>query len=516
MKINSNHLLNFTNIAAKIFIFSLLIFYGISSFKSSSYEVLFIDERILIDDIYNIWLLDDTFNRFNSVDNNLLKNLLIFFIEFAYGGDLRYGRLWSNFFVIFAGPASLFGDIALITFSRILNILLFFIGNFLLVRHLVKKDYQWIALLTIYSLPSVEYLHRIPKPDTFLILFVAIGLKFLIQEEYYKAIFFLAIASFIKINTIVLFAFLGIYILFNFKESKVSFVLRSFFITISALFIVNPILIIPPIKLGNFNFPNFYQIYFQWLTSQGTYGESNSLSLSTPEKWLSTLTEFYKLTPSSNILFLLLLIIFIFSGIYITAKNGDKLSAILIFVSLFYLFFYFLFIERQYTHYLHLPLSLLVLSIFRNFEVTEINYSGKILTFVFILFVILGTFSNYERFVAEKNFNANDRYGYTNINNEIDAVKLVDNIVKEINNIYKNNKNLNKNLVYWHPNLFIPRNGITYSELFFVREYWGSKSKPSDALIEADIFVTYTDYKNYESELIDKINIENIYIYFKK
>ena len=88
----------------------------------------------------------------------------------------------------------------------------------------MKKDYQWIALLVIYSLPSVEYLHRIPKPDTFLILFVAMGLKFLIQEEYYKAVFFLAIASFIKINTIVLFAFLGIYI-FCLTLKKVKFLL---------------------------------------------------------------------------------------------------------------------------------------------------------------------------------------------------------------------------------------------------------------------------------------------------
>ena len=53
----------------------------------------------------------------------------------------------------------------------------------------------------------------------------------------------------------------------------------------------------------------------------------------------------------------------------------------------------------------------------------------------------------------------------------------------------------------------------TYSE-FFVREYWGSK--PSDALIEADIFVTYTDYKNYESELIRNKYRKHIYIYFKK
>ena len=208
--------------------------------------------------------------------------------------------------------------------------------------------------------------------------------------------------------------------------------------------------------------------------------------------------------------------LFTFSGIYIVAKNKDQLSATLIFVSLLYLLFYFLFIERQYTHYLHLPLTLLLLSIFKNLEISKINYFGKVMTFVFLTFVLLGAFSNYERFVAEKTFNANDRYGYTNIDNEIDAIMLVDKIIEEINDIYENNEDLNKNLVYWHPDLFVPRNGITYNELFFVREYWGSKDRPSDALIESDIFVTYTDYENYESESIEKKSIQNIFLYFKK
>lgn len=516
MNIKNYHLINITNNVARVFTFALIFTFIFNAFKSNSYEVLFIDERMLVDDIYNIWLLDDLYNRFENINNNLLKNLLIIFIEFSYGGDLRYGRLWSNFFVIFAGPTMFFGDIALITFSRILNILLFFIGNFFLVKHLVKKDYQWIALLTIYSLPSVEYFHRIPKPDTFLIFFVALALKFIIQEEYYKAVFFLAIASFIKINTVILFGILAIYIFFNLKKNKVSFVFRSFLITLSALFIVNPILIIPPIKLGNLQLPNFYQIYFQWITSQGSNGEEVSLSLSTPEKWLETLTKFYRLSPSLNILFLILFISFVFSGIYIVGKNKDKLSATLIFVSLFYLFFYFLFIERQYTHYLHLPLTLLVLSIFRNINISKSNNSAKIMAFIFIIFVISGAFSNYERFIAEKTFNANDRYGYTNLDNEVDATKLVDNVIGTINNIYKNNKNLNKNLVYWHPDLFLPRNGVTYNESFFVREYWGSKDKPSDALIEADIFVTYTDYQDYDSTSVEKKNIQNIFIYYKK
>ena len=51
---------------------------------------------MLIDDIYNLWLLEDLYGRFINISNPILKNILIIFIELAYGGDLRYGRLWST------------------------------------------------------------------------------------------------------------------------------------------------------------------------------------------------------------------------------------------------------------------------------------------------------------------------------------------------------------------------------------------------------------------------------------
>ena len=83
------------------------------------------DERIIIDDIYNVWLFDDTFNRFINIENNFYKKILIFFTEVSYGGDLRYGRLWSNIFTLIIGPFSLISDQATITAARILNILIF-------------------------------------------------------------------------------------------------------------------------------------------------------------------------------------------------------------------------------------------------------------------------------------------------------------------------------------------------------------------------------------------------------
>ena len=210
MNVSNKNLAKFTNSIFQFLSVGLFIFYFVNNIKNNIYEVLFIDERMLIDDIYNVWLLEDLYNRFLSISNQTIKNILIIFIELAYGGDLRYGRLWSNFFTILVGPTTFISDTVVILFSRFINSLLFFTGAYYLSRNLVDKKYLWISVFTIYSLPAVEYFHRIPKPDTLLILFVAISLKYLTDQRYYHSIFFLAIASFIKVNTFIIFFFIWI------------------------------------------------------------------------------------------------------------------------------------------------------------------------------------------------------------------------------------------------------------------------------------------------------------------
>ena len=137
MNISNKSLTKFTNYTFLFFSVALFIFYILNNLKSNIYEVLFIDERMLIDDIYNVWLLEDLYNRFSSISNQTIKNILIIFIELAYGGDLRYGRLWSNVFTILVGPTTFISDTVVIIFSRILNSLLFFTGAYYLSRNLV-------------------------------------------------------------------------------------------------------------------------------------------------------------------------------------------------------------------------------------------------------------------------------------------------------------------------------------------------------------------------------------------
>ena len=71
-------------------------------------------------------------------------------------------------------------------------------------------------------------------------------------------------------------------------------------------------------------------------------------------------------------------------------------------------------------------------------------------------------------------------------------------------------KSKDKNIVYWNPNLFIPRNKVTYLSNFEVREYWGSENLEK-ILNEADFYVTNTDLY---LDNVNKIKINNFYIFF--
>ena len=94
----------------------------------------------------------------SDVENNILKKFLILVTEVSYGGDLRYGRLWSNIFTLFIGPFTFFGDTLVITLSRIFNILLYVISAWILSELFIKKNYRWLFLLAMYSLPGSRYI----------------------------------------------------------------------------------------------------------------------------------------------------------------------------------------------------------------------------------------------------------------------------------------------------------------------------------------------------------------------
>ena len=69
-KIKDNLIVN--NFSKSIFLL-IVTLYVFNSFKLNYYEVLFIDERLIVDDIYNVWLIDDVYNNFQNVENKILK-----------------------------------------------------------------------------------------------------------------------------------------------------------------------------------------------------------------------------------------------------------------------------------------------------------------------------------------------------------------------------------------------------------------------------------------------------------
>ncbi len=77
MNVSNKSLPKFTNSIFKFLSLGLFVFYIINNVKNNIYEVLFIDERMLIDDIYNVWLVEDLYDRFTSISNQSLKNILI-------------------------------------------------------------------------------------------------------------------------------------------------------------------------------------------------------------------------------------------------------------------------------------------------------------------------------------------------------------------------------------------------------------------------------------------------------
>jgi len=500
------HLFDSNNKLYKFSYISIVFFYIYYAFKFNEYEIIFMDERVIIDDIYDIWLLDDVYGRYSDVENNILKKFLILVTEVSYGGDLRYGRLWSNIFTLFIGPFTFFGDTLVITLSRIFNILLYVISAWILSELFIKKNYRWLFLLAMYSLPGVDTLHRFPKPEVVGLLFIAIALYFLKKNEYFKTIFFLGVASFIKIN-FGLFSILVFIRLLIKSSEKITFTIKSLFIGISSMIMVNPILLIPPVKFMNFELPNFYKNYLNWVLSQGTYGQEEIFSISYARGWIQQIGKVFTIPNGlSEILVLLIIILALYTGI--NALNAKDEISVLFIVSFFtYFIFYLFFIERSFIWYLNFPFVLLVISIFRN---VKKNSSSKLII-VFVLTIIGGLVGNIDRHYSDKKFVANYELGYENVSNPEDVILQIDLVINRLQDLYEENPQFDKKLVFWNPNLFIPRKGVTYSNNFYVREKWGN-SDIDEILLTSDFYVTN---ENIDSINVKSESIDNYIIYFK-
>jgi len=507
-KIKDNLIVN--NFSKSIFLL-IVALYVFNSFKLNYYEVLFIDERLIVDDIYNVWLIDDVYNNFQNIENKILKNILVVLYEISYGGDLRYGRLWSNFFIIFSGPFSLISDTFLITFTRVLNILLFVFSISILTKTFINKKYRWIFMLSCLSIPGLEFLIRIPKPEFLSIFLISIGLYFLKEGKTYLSLFLFGLASFVKLNFILLYAIIFLFVLWS-SAHKTKLIFKTILIFFGALIFVNPILIIPPLKIFQATMPNFYSEYFKWISSEGFKGQNKLFSVDFSIEWSKTLASFYKAPDSLYLLPTILLLLLILILFQYSLKNKEYLSTVFLSTSTLYLMFYFLFIERQFDFYLTLPFLILLVSFFMNIDyLLEQKKLKYILLIPFIVFFTIGIYSNLELNFKNKILSTSQELGYQNISDQEDAKLLINEVLNNIEMILSGDTSRDSYIVLWNPNLFMPRNGVTYNSNFYVRENW-EHDNLDNILLRSQIFVTN---QNFEQSGIKKTKFKNFYIYTK-
>tara|TARA_A100001011_G_scaffold356014_1_gene399729 strand:- start:11723 stop:13204 length:1482 start_codon:yes stop_codon:yes gene_type:complete len=488
-----NKFISYLNTFSLLIVGYLVARYIYLAFFINNYEVLFIDERIIINDIYNVWNLDNEFNRYSSIENNFFKNLLLVFTEFSYGGDLRYGRIWSNIFIILLGPISFFSDQALITSVRIFTIFIYFISINLLINFFLDKEYRWIYNLIFYSIPGVFYFNTSPKPDIFVILFIAFAIKLLLREQYFKSIILLGIATGVKIVGIFPLIFLTLYLFINKKLAlNPKNIIKSLASSWVGLVIANPILIIPPINVGNL--PNFYSIYYNWLNTQSLVSQNQRFSFEYFLTWSRTLSSHFSYGLVKNELLSLLIILVFFVIIFSLINKKDYLIALLSISGLIHLLFIFISVERQWKVYLNFSFILIFVGVI-YYILNFTTEPKKMIIIFYFLIVPINFLGVSERFVNYSTKPSSD-------------LLIIPEVIDLIEDLYEQ-KIETKNIVLWDPSYGMPRNNVTYSSFFDVRENWDGDELET-ILQNSDFYVSKKDitsgnYKVYK--------IKDFYIY---
>ena len=465
------------------------------AFFQNSYEVLHIDERIIINDIYNVWNLDNEFNRYPNVENDLIKNIYLVITEFAYGGDLRYGRIWSNIFIIFLGPFSLFGDQTLITAVRIFTITIYFISINLLINLYLNKNLRWFYCLIFYTIPGVLYFNSVPKPDPFVIFFISIALYYLNEKKYNKSIMFFGIATGVKIVGIFALLLAIIYLLYTKKiTSNFKSIGRALFYSWLGFVIANPVLILPPISIGNL--PNFYSVYYKWIDSQSLYDQERRFSFDYFQNWLETLSIHFSYgfirSEVFSILMILFFLYFIFKLISYEKINIGFISLI----GLTHCIFIIISVQRQWILYLNYSFIFIFLGLLYFLNLKKYRYIYSILFFLII--VPNGLIKTNSSLAARD----------TSISKEISSINMV---VDRLEDLYEN-KETKFNVVYWDPSIGMPRNNVTFQGQFDVRENW--EGHDLDYILEfSDFYVTKNDLN---SDKYNKFAEKDYFIYTKK
>lgn len=468
--------INYFSLIILIYVIFRLLFIA---FFQNSYELLFTDERIIINDIYNVWNLDNEFDRYGNVNNQALKNVLLIITEIVYGGDLRYGRIWSNIFIFLLGPFSLLNDQVLITAVRVFTIFIYFISINLLINLFLDKNLKWFYLLVFYSIPGAFYFNIVPKPDPFVILFIAFAFLAIKKENFNWALFLLGVATGVKIVGIFALALVIVYLILTNKiKVKISSFFKILLLPWLGLIFANPILIIPPLNIGSL--PNFYKIYYNWINSQSLYGQEERFNFNYLTLWSDSISLQFSFNLLKNSFFIFFLMVIV---LYVTlqlAKNKQYLILTVITIGISHLLFIFLSVERQWLMYLNFSFIFIFIGLI--YFITNTS-KRKHLLIIFLFFTVIPTGV----------YNLNDSFSTKNLEDTTD-IQDIELVISKINTFYKSKSN-SLNIVYWDPKYGMARNNVTYIGSFKIKEHWEYKNL-NDTLQKSDFYVTKVSISN--------------------
>ena len=468
--------INYFSLIVLIYVIFRLLFIA---FFQNSYELLFTDERIIINDIYNVWNLDNEFDRYGNVENQTLKNILLVITEIVYGGDLRYGRIWSNIFIFLLGPFSLINDQVLITTVRVFTIFIYFISVNMLVNSFLDKNLKWFYLLIFYSIPGAFYFNIVPKPDPFVILFIAYALTLIKKENFNWALFFLGVATGVKVVGVFALLFLIPYLLFTNKMGlKISSFLKFILLPWCGFVFANPILLIPPLSIGSL--PNFYKIYFNWINSQSLYGQEERFNFNHFQLWSESMSMHFSFNLIKNQFFGFILIsIILFIGFRL-AKNHEYMILTILTIGISHLLFIFFSVERQWLMYLNFSFIFIFIGVI-NFVIKSSKTKNILLIVLFITVIPSGI------------YNISESFSSKNLEDTTD-IKDISLVINKIEDLYESKTN-NFNIVYWDPKYGMARNNVTYEGSFEIKEHWENKNL-KDTLEKSDFYVTKVSISN--------------------
>jgi hypothetical protein len=450
-----------------------------SFFNQTTYRHLHIDERLVVlNPIINVYQINDFYSRFQDLAPSLLKNILVICSELILGGTLDYGRLYNNIFIFIAGPFTFLDyEIATIV-GRVVQLGIFFFAVLYLSTNFLEKKYQFTFVLLSMGLPGAYYIFQNPKPDSLAILFLAFGLKQVLNDENYnKGFFLLGISIGAKIITLIPAFILGIYLIYPLKKlTTIKSILKVVVGTILGVFIAQPALFLP--------LPRVYNKIFSALKSSSTYGQGSFFKIDTTNytNWVKMLSN--ELDISSIIFTVIFITSFIIMSLNFL-KNLNLLDNYFLVTSIVMVIFLTFNVERTWNYYLYIPFLFYLIYIVRSF------HQRQVLALMFCITIIYtsigGLFLHNEKAL-------NSAFTINNLQEEsfIGAIRYLDDNYELGDYEFKK--------AYWDSDYYFPGKNIDYFTDFQVIENW-EREKEEDPLFDTVDFIVTKSLFTVKSDI---------------